>query len=202
MIVTVLFSIISGCTPQVVNMPFARERIETYYSTITPTEYKGRAAVHIQNGQTKPDGAVLFFKDVTLGDCIIEVDIASERFAGVAFRGQNGDHYDKIYFRPFNSGTAKHENTVQYASHGTEGAGWQPLRKRFPGKYEAGADIPVWDWFHVKLVIEGQKVRAYVNDEKEPVLVVEKILSDQKQGKIGIWGWNAYFSNFSYKPLP
>lgn len=177
------------------------ETLLIHYSSLTPALFKGREAIHIQNTPARPDGPVALFKDIEFEDGIIEVDIASERFAGIAFRAQDGDHYDKIYFRPFNSGTEKHENTVQYAVVGNQSLGWNPLRKNFPGKFESGANVPVMEWFHAKLVVEGDKVSVFVNDESDPVLVVNQTLSGYRKGGIGIWGWNAYFSNFRYTPI-
>lgn len=118
-----------------------------------------REAIHIQNTPALPDGPVALIKDIEFEDGILEVDIASERFAGIAFRAQDGDHYDKVYFRPFNSGTEKHQNTVQYAVFGNQSLGWRPLRANFPGKFESGADIPVMEWFHAKLVTKGDLSR-------------------------------------------
>ena len=48
------------------NLDLNPEQMENYYSSITEKEFKGRKAVHIQNKQEKPDGAVAFFKDIIL----------------------------------------------------------------------------------------------------------------------------------------
>jgi len=177
------------------------ETLLVHYSSVNPVTYKGVEAIHLKNTPARPDGPVALIKDIEFEDGILEVDIASERFAGLAFRAQDGDHYDKIYFRPFNSGTAKHQNTVQYAVVGNQSLGWRPLRENFPGKFESGADVPIMEWFRAKLVIKGDTVNVYVNDEPEPVLVVNQTLSGYEKGGIGIWGWNAYFSNFKYTPM-
>ena len=144
--------------------------------------------------------AVAFLPDLTMADGTIECEIASATFSGLAFRGVDTDTFECLYFRPFNSGTAKHENTVQYASHGVEGGGWADLRREFPGKYEAGADMKTNQWFRVKIVIEGEMLKAFVDDAKQPVLVVEKMLGNREQGKIGVWGWGSYFRDFRFTP--
>ena len=41
---------------------------------------------------------------------------------------------------------------------------------------------------------------AFVNDDPKPVLEVEPLLGAEKQGKIGVWGWDSYFSNFQFSP--
>ncbi|MBI1371371.1 MAG: hypothetical protein GC159_01225 [Phycisphaera sp.] len=148
----------------------------------------------------KSEEGLALLPGVTMTDGVIECDIASKTFSGLAFRAEDVDNYDSVYLRPFNSGTPKHNNTVQYHSPGTPGCTWDALRRRFPGKYESGADVKVDAWFHLRVVIRGETVKAYVNDGKEPVLVVDKILSNRKSGKIGIWGWDTYFRNFRYTP--
>lgn len=191
--------------PAQVSLPLDVDGLEAFYAVLSDTIVDGRHALHLRNledDQQHEDAAVAFFRDAEMSDGVIEVDIASERFAGIAFRGLDGDHYDKVYFRPFNSGTERHDRTVQYASPGTDGADWLSLREKFPGEYEAGADVPVWQWFRARLVVEGQRVSVFVGEETTPVLVVDPLLSGVESGRIGIWGWDVYFSDFTYTPAP
>ena len=177
------------------------EKMDLFDAKGAEKEFEGKKALHLKMiGKT--DGGVAFFKDMELSDGIIEVDIAAEKFAGLAFRGKDGKHYEQVYFRPFNSGTPKHKNTVQYASRGIKGGTWQALRKKSPGKYEAGADMAKWGWFRARIIVSGQQVKVFVNDAKEPVLVVERMLGDRTTAKLGIWAWEAYFANFSFTKLP
>jgi len=196
---------ISGCSllhaVPTLEAELSPETLLIHYCSISPETFKGKEAIHLQKTPAKRDGGVALLSDITFADGIIEVDIASEIFAGIVFRAQDGDHYDVVYFRPFNSGTEKHENSVQYVVAGNSSLGWKPLRQQFPGKFEGGADLPVMDWFTVKLVIQGGKVSVHINGEVEPVLVVEQTLSGFKDGAIGIWAWDAYFSNFRYTPI-
>ena len=185
-----------------VKVELSAETLLLHYSSATAETFKGREAIHLKNTPAHPNGPVALIKGVAIENAIIEVDIASERFAGIAFRSQDGDHYEKVYFRPFNSGTDKHLNSVQYAVMGNTSLGWNPLRKQFPGTFESGADVPVMEWFRAKLVIDGGKVEVFVNDGAEPVLVIDQTLSGYTGGGVGIWGWNAYFANFEYTPLP
>ena len=62
-----------------------------------------------------------------LSNGVIECDIASATFSGLAFHAADSSTYECLYLRPFNSGTAKHENTVQYASKGVPGGEWKEL---------------------------------------------------------------------------
>ncbi len=159
--------------------------------------FQGKTALHIQGREDN----FVYLPGTTFQDGTIEVDIASNTFSGVGFRGSpDGTAVEKLYFRPFNSGTEKHENTVQYSLLGRPDFDWRSLRERFPGKYESGANIKSQEWFHVRLEIQGQRLEAYVNDGKEPVLVVEELLGDKSRGVIGVWGWDSYFQNFRWNP--
>ena len=72
------------------------ETLLVHYSSAKFEEFKGREAVHVKNTPAKRDGAVAFIKDLDFDSGIIEIDIASERFAGLAFRAQDSDRYDKV----------------------------------------------------------------------------------------------------------
>lgn len=173
------------------------EWITSNADRVTVENYRGRSALHVV-GQEAAFAPII---DATFGDGVIEVDIASSTFSGIGFRGNDpGTIVEKIYFRPQNSGTARHANTVQYSMLGRPQFGWRALRENSPGKYESGAEISVNEWFHVRVDIQDKRASVYVNDQKQPVLVIDELLGNQPRGTIGVWGWDSYFSNFSFKP--
>ena len=164
---------------------------------IKVTDYQGKQALHIKGSEKN----YAFLPVVGFGDGEINVDIASDTFSGIAFRGNsNGDVAEKLYFRPFNSGTEKHSNTVQYSMIGRPKFGWRALRASDPGKYESGANIKKGKWFRARIVLKGKRLAAYVNDQSEPVLVVDPMLGDSERGTLGVWGWDSYFANFRFTP--
>ena len=62
-------------------------------------------------------------------------------------------------------------------------------------------DVESPRWFHVKLIVLGSRVTVYLNDTKEPVLVVDKMLDAKTRGNVGVWGLqDVYFTNFRYTP--
>ncbi len=150
-------------------------------------------------------------ENLQFGDGTIEFDargknVIQQSFLGVAFHGADAKTYDAIYFRPFNfrsADAARRLHAVQYIAHPVHT--WQKLREQFPGKYEkAVSPVPDPDgWFHVRLVIAWPKVSVFVNDAKDPSLVVDQ-LSDRKQGWIGLWvdvnGGD--FANLKITPAP
>ena len=51
-------------------------------------------------------------------------------------------------------------------------------------------------WFHAKVVVDATNIAVYVNDDKEPSLVVKPI-SNRTTGKIGFWVGNNSDGDFS-----
>jgi hypothetical protein len=132
-------------------------------------------------------------------------DVQQQSFVGVVFHGLDEKTYDAVYFRPFNFKTedqARRIRAVQYISHPTYT--WQKLRTEQPGKYEKPVN-PVPDpngWFRARIVVASPKVSVFINDGKEPSLVVEQ-LSDRKKGLVGLWVGNTSggdFANFKIVP--
>jgi hypothetical protein len=158
-------------------------------------KYNGKDAFHLKKLRNKDTGAdAAYLKNFDFKNGTIECDIAAEIFTGIAFRAKDGENFENVYFRPFNSGTEKHDKTVQYVARGSKYT-WHYLRKNFPGKYEAGADIKKNEWFHVKLVVKDTSVKVFVNDNPEPVLVVNDMKYGLRDGSVGFWSWDGYFAN-------
>ena len=121
-------------------------------------------------------------------------DEFQKSFVGVAFRGVDEKTHDAVYFRPFNFKTDDPErkiHAVQYVSH--PDFTWDRLRKERSNQYEKAIfpnpETPAPDpngWFHARIVVAKPKISVYVNDAKEPSLVVDEI-SDRKGGWVGFW---------------
>jgi 3-keto-disaccharide hydrolase len=139
------------------------------------------------------------FADGTIELDVRGKDVQQQSFVGVAFHGVDGATYEAIYFRPFNfraEDPARRLRAVQYISHPTYT--WQKLRAEHPGRYEQPVS-PVPDpngWFHVRVVVASPKVSVFVNDAKEPSLVVNQ-LSDRKKGLVGLWVGNGSGGDFA-----
>ncbi|MFC1762099.1 hypothetical protein ACFL6U_08465 [Planctomycetota bacterium] len=164
-------------------------------------DFKGKKALHIQkkNKDSKQDGVTAILKELDFDNGTIEFDMASKIFSGVVFRAQGQEKAERIYFRPFNSGTAKHNNSVQYVAHGSENT-WKYLRQNFPGKYEAGADLKELEWFHVKLEVCCSYTKVFIDNATEPCLVVKDLKYGQSKGQVGLWAWDGYFANLKVTP--
>ncbi|MFC1715771.1 hypothetical protein ACFL6S_19035 [Candidatus Poribacteria bacterium] len=160
--------------------------------------------------EAKQGEGVAWLEDLEFGNGTIEVDIKGKdvqgrSFVGVAFRGVDKETYDAVYFRPFNfksDDPDRRSHSVQYISHPTNT--WNKLRIEHPNVYEKPVS-PVPDpntYFHARIVIEKPKVKVYVNDAKEPCLVVEE-LTERKGGWVGLWmgnGSDGTFVNLKVTP--
>jgi hypothetical protein len=169
---------------------------------------KGRPALRVQS---KKDDTVIPLDRIEFVNGVIEFDALGQseprgsNFLGVAFRVVDAQTHDAVYFRPFNFRAKDPEqkaHAVQYISHPKYR--WQVLRNDKPGQYEKPV-VPAPDgdaWFHARIVVEKPKVSVYINDGKEPSLVVEE-LSDRKGGGVGLWvgpGQGGYFANLKIAP--
>lgn len=175
------------------------------------TVYNREVAVknNIIHLNSKPEDGLLWLNNKDFKNGTIELDIKGkdvrgESFVGVAFHGLDNTSFDGVYFRPFNfKNPERNSHSIQYIDMPNNE--WSTLRNKFPGKYE-NTVTPVPDpneWFHAKIVIHYPEVKVYVNNSKEPSLVVNQI-SKRKDGKIGLWvgnGSEGWFKNFTLTPI-
>lgn len=203
--------------------PDLLKEVTAHDVTIQHTPYQGRPALKVEltdalqkrilagQGSNNPAFALL---PVDFQNGTIEVDIAAEingkgapdarGFAGVAFHiPPDFSKYEAVYLRMTNGrlaqpspGEPRLSRAIQYTAH--PDFHWPVSRRDFPGKYERGANIAPATWIRLRLEISGSRVKAYINDEKEPALAVEEMKLGNATGKIGLWlddGTAAYFSN-------
>jgi hypothetical protein len=148
---------------------------------------KGKVAAGSNVGLALVEG--LEFSEGTL-----EIDLKGKAkfaasFLGMAFAASDGKTFEAVYFRPFNflrDDKALRTHAVQYVAWPDHT--WEKLRKGKPGEYEAAVK-PVPDpagWFHARVEVTKQKVRVWVDDAKEPCLVVDR-LGSRAKGRVGLW---------------
>jgi len=124
-------------------------------------------------------------------------------FLGVAFSVVDGKTFEAVYFRPFNfmKDDEFRSRAVQYVAWPDHT--WEKLRTEKTGKFEAAVK-PVPDpseWFHARVEVTKKKVSVWVDDAKEPCLVVDR-LSTREKGKVGLWvdSKEGAFSNLKIRP--
>jgi hypothetical protein len=147
----------------------------------------------IQLSENKEEGLVwLPTKGFKNGKIIVRMrgkDVFQRSFVGVAFHGLNDTTYDAVYCRPFNffaKDSVRKIHAIQFISHPI--FTWKKLRDERNGVFEKEIINPPNpnDWFTMTLIIDKKSVKAFVNQEVKPSLVVEK-LNIRQSGKLGIF---------------
>ncbi len=157
----------------------------------------------------KNSDGIGILEDVEFDKGTIEVELLGENnpgksFIGIAFNIQNDKTYEVIYFRPFNfvaKEQIRKDHMVQYIFHPE--FTWKKLRDERTGEFENKIAIPPKPdaWFKVVIIINEEKVKVYVNELSEPVLIVDRLTSTQSK-KIGIWtgfGSSGRFKNLTIR---
>ncbi len=75
------------------------------------------------------------------------------------------------------------------------------LNIRVPPHDSAGRKQETHDWFHVKLVIQGDNVKLYLDTNQEPSLELGAMLNETERGTLGFFGSEFVFANFRYTTL-
>ncbi len=155
----------------------------------------GKSVLHLGpkiKTTTGSSAALALVEGIEFGEGTLELDLKGrgkvERcFLGVAFNVADGKTFEAVYFRPFNflrDGFQDH--SVQYVSWPVNT--WEKLRSEKPGQFEATVK-PVPDpsgWFHARIEVTKQKVQVWVDDARQPSLVVNR-LSGREKGRVGLW---------------
>jgi len=127
-------------------------------------------------------------------------------FVGIGFRVQPDLRtYDAFYLRPTNGRAEDQErrnHATQYISH--PDWPWFRLRQETPSKYESYVDVVPGVWTKIKIDVRGDKARLYVNDNSQPVLIVNDVKSGANaRGAVALWigpGTIGHFRNVTVTP--
>ena len=204
-----LFALLVSCNS------FAQIKVD-FQNLSRVTVENRKAETTVENGRqlirlSEADGdGLAIFNDIQFDNGTIEFDVKGrnvmqQSFVGIAFLVQDRNHYEAIYFRPFNfmnADTARRRRAVQYIAH--PDYPWDKLREQYPGKYENRVSpVPGPDeWFHAKVVVEGKNVKVFVNNATTPSLQATR-LTEAQTGKIALWtgnGSNGSFANLVVTP--
>jgi len=149
-------------------------------------------AAYISNGNR------LFLKNQKFSNGTIEYDVELGRgFPGIVFRlsddRKNGDNFYLRYF----GGASSPENrtTLQYAAVIDDMSIWD-----LTDEYQSGAALNLSGWNHVKLVISGKQMKAYVNDMSRPALIVPELEGGLSEGHILFSGGQVTIANLVLRP--
>ncbi len=173
------------------NIPFNSPRWKITAKEAVLEEYLGKPCLKITNGSA-------LLSDAAFRNGIIEFDIAIEHaryFPGMGFRVQDSANAEEFYLRPHQSGNP---DAMQYYPEFNGSGGWQLYYGRGFGNAHA---LPFDRWLHIKMLIKNDQGEVYFDDEKEPVLFMEKLKRPIAAGMISLenqWPVAARYANFSY----
>jgi hypothetical protein len=152
----------------------------------------------------KEGPGVAWIEGSDFGEGTIEVDVRGkdvlqQSFVGVAFHRKDDQTYESVYLRPFNfqaADPARHNHAVQYMQ--VPGFDWPILREKFPEEFErpVGASIKPADWVHLRVVVKGGRIQAFVGSVTTPTLDVRR-LGQLDRGMVGLWVGNNSDGDFA-----
>lgn len=188
--------------------------------SVETTTYQGRNALRVaslpesdaawKSNPSGTGGVIVLIPGVLFHNGTIDVDVAGKSqantpadargFTGVAFQSKSdASKYECVYIRPTNgraNDQVRRNHSTQYCSN--PDYEWLRLRTESPGKYESCVDLVPGEWTHLRVEVEGVKMRLYVNGTRQPTLIVNDLKMGDTAGLIGLWigvGTEAYFSS-------
>jgi len=165
---------------KVESIPLKAENWEFKPKTVEFLEYKSKQAMKLL-----PGGEQAVLKDFNFTNGTIEYDMEPlvKGFTSAYFRWKDAKENECFYFRTWMAGNPQAMNATQY-SPTVKGINlWDLLFH-----YQASADYKNNEWNHVKLVISGKQMRAYVNDMKNPVIEVPMLEGNTSSGTLAFDG--------------
>ena len=122
-----------------------------------------------------------------------KIRVDSNKWAGLVFRAISEYEYYVIYQEPTPGVSAFFQH------HGDV---WDRRARPAPNKtaIKIKADIEVGEWYHLKIVVEGDDLTWFINDELQAETKLKRVgeLGVYDKGKVGIWAWQtkASFDDF------
>lgn len=199
LLATILLS--SGLSAQHIKM--SKENLEANQVYLSFVKMEGKDVVKIEADTTikgTDEATFVKIKDLDFKNGIIEVKVLSRLmknapafargFIGLAFRiGEKNSTFESIYIRPTNGRAddqIRRNHSIQYFAF--PDYRFDKLRKTDPEKYESYADMGLNEWITLRIEVEGQKAKFFVNNAKQPSLIVNDLkLGADKAGSIGLW---------------
>lgn len=134
-------------------------------------------------------------KDGHFDNGTVEFDIkpVGEEMPGIRFHQKDNDTADMLYIRVGPDCPAS-QDCLQYVPIIKGRVLWDV----YP-QYQASAPFREKEWNHIRLVISGKRMNAYVNGSTKPSLRVAHLEGEASSGTIAFEG-TAYFANLTLAP--
>jgi hypothetical protein len=190
------------------------DNLKPYKVSLAETTINGKKATRViidTSVKTFDEPSFAKLTNMNFHDGTIEVNVLSKfyvnapdwarGFIGVAFRiNDDNSKFECLYIRPDNGRVddqVRRNHATQYFSYPDHK--FSDFRKTDPGKYESYADMAMNEWINMKIVVKGNTARLYINNSKQPCLVVTDLkYGANMSGSIGLWVGNwteGYFSD-------
>lgn len=159
------------------------------------TEAQGRKCLLL-------DGGAAVLKDFVMRDAVMDMDVTTTRkrgFIGVQFRLDDQEaNGEWVYLRTHKSGLP---DAIQYTPVVQNEGTWQLYNG--PG-FTSRLEIPMDQWFHLRLAVAGAQAKLYVGDMDQPALVIDDLKSGVQKGKVALFVLRGAtcFSNFTIETTP
>ncbi|KAA2245371.1 hypothetical protein F0L74_05255 [Chitinophaga agrisoli] len=154
-------------------------------------DYKGKPALRIMDYK----GPVVS-KDLKFANGTIEFDVApiDSFFANMYFRYVDTLESECFYMRVRGGSSPGAIYAIQYTPI-IKGVNLWDMLPQFQGPATYKKD----EWNHIKLVINGRQMRAYINDMRNPVMEIPRLEGNTTSGTIAFDGKQA-IANLVLKP--
>jgi hypothetical protein len=209
-----ILSIIFSFTLSAQNISLSSKNLVPNKVFISETKLAGTDVLKVAidtNIKTFDEPSFAKLKDISFHDGTIEANVLSKflpnapdwarGFIGVAFRiNDDNSKFECFYIRPSNGRVedqVQRNHSTQYFSYPDHK--FSDFRKTDPEKYEAYADMGMNEWIKMKIVVNGDHAKLFINDAKQPCLIVNDLkYGSDLSGSIALWVGNwteGYFSD-------
>jgi len=159
--------------------------------------WKIQKGVYSETEGAEKAGHVLFGED-DWTDYTVEakIRIDKNKWVGLVFRAISEHEYYVLYQEPSPGVTAFFQH------HGDV---WdkraRPVPNKTPIKIKKGDNIEAGEWYHLKIVVEGNDLKWFINDQLQAETKLKRVgeLDVYKKGKVGLWAWQSKASFDDFK---
>lgn len=111
-------------------------------------------------------------------------------FIGIAFRiDERNARFECLYIRPTNGRAEdqlRRNRSTQYFSY--PDFKFDRLRQEAAGVYESYADMGLNEWITIKIEVQDEKAKLYLDGQEHPVLIVNDLKHGANaSGGVGLW---------------
>lgn len=168
---------------------------------VSVKKYRGKTALHVRGARSHSS---VYLPGIDFQNGTIEVDIAAldSTTPGIGFRGREKGYWcNRIMFNHWRGKDEDKHDVVEQAVVTRRMGTVLLLNIRRSGRDGNCGRRGLHDWYHVKLVVQGDTVSVYLNGSKQPSIELGAMLDGNTKGVLGLCGGGNggfYFADFRY----